>query len=339
MITVENLTKSFTDRSGTTLALDNVTIDVPPGSIFGIVGPTGSGKSVLARVISLQERPDHGAVRLDGANVLTLGGGQLRAARRQIGVVPPQSSLLRQRTVAGNIALPLEQAGIDGPQRRTKVGELLDLVGLTDRAADPFEELSQGQRARVAVARALANNPAVLLADDPAGALESGAAGSVLTVLDRVRAEKGVTVVLTTQDAGPVRRICDDVAVLDAGRVVEQGSLLDLIANPDSRGRRRAAPAGADPRRWLRQRGRGGADRFRRRRRAAARGGRPVRRGAQRALRRHHPDRRHPRGPVRTGCERPACRRRPGLDRRRGRRGAPGGSGTPDRRRVISVCT
>ncbi|HWE88042.1 MAG TPA: methionine ABC transporter ATP-binding protein [Pseudonocardiaceae bacterium] len=234
MITVENLTKSYLGRTGTVTALDDITLDVPEGTLCGVVGPVGAGKSTLARLVGLQERPDRGAIRVGGTNLMALAASQLRGVRRQIGVLPATSTLLAQRTVAGNIAMPLEQAGVDGPQRRARVAELLDLAGLTDRAGDLPGTLSTGQRQRVGVARTLATGPAVLVADEPTDGLDAQDAAGVLTVLDRVRAELGTTVVLATKDSGVVRRLCDDVAVLDGGRLVERGSILDLIADPDS---------------------------------------------------------------------------------------------------------
>src|SRR5207302_1744839 len=146
-----------------------------------------------------------------------------------------RDSLLAQRTAAGNIALPLEVAGVPGPQRRSHVADLLDLTGLTDKAATYPDQLSCGQRQRVAVARALAGTPSVLLADDPTKALDAGATDSVLTVLDRARSELGVTVLITTDDTAVVRRIADDVTVLEDGRVIEQGKVLDLVSEPGSR--------------------------------------------------------------------------------------------------------
>jgi D-methionine transport system ATP-binding protein len=234
VITVENLTKSFTSRNGTVVALDDVTLDVPEGTLCGLVGPSGAGKSTLARCVTLQERPDRGTIRVGGTNLLALGNNQLRLLRRQIAVVPPEGSLLAQRTVAGNIALPLEQAGVDGPHRRARVAELLDLAGLTERAASQPEDLSTGARQRVAVARALASGPSVLLADEPTAGLDHGETTAVLTVLDRARAELGVTVLLVTKSSDVIRRICDDVAVLDGGRLVERGKLLDLALDLDS---------------------------------------------------------------------------------------------------------
>ncbi|HJQ45035.1 MAG TPA: ATP-binding cassette domain-containing protein [Amycolatopsis sp.] len=232
MITVENLSKSFPGKNSPVLALRDVSLEVGAGSIFGVVGPAASGKSTLTRCVALQEKPDRGVVRLDGLSTAGLDGRRLREVRRQVAVLDPV--LHAERTAAGNVAAPLEQLGIDGPQRRTRVGQVLDVLGLTQRAGQRPAELTPGQQRRVALGRALAAGPAVLLADEPTGGLGNEEAGAVLTVLDRARAELGVTVLLTTQDGSVVRRVCDDVAVLDSGRVVESGTLLDLLTNPAS---------------------------------------------------------------------------------------------------------
>ncbi|SDD04007.1 methionine ABC transporter ATP-binding protein [Actinokineospora iranica] len=242
MITVENLSKSFLGDTGPVVALEDVTLDVPTGTITGVVGPSGSGKSTLARLVALQDRPDSGVIRVDGFNTAALDPRRLRAARRRIGVVR-HGDLLPQRTAAGNIALPLEQAGVDGPQRREKVGTLLDLIGLTDKAAFYPDALTPGQQARVAVARALVGDPGLLLADDPTKDLDPDAEAGVLTVLDRARAELGSTVLVVTDDAGVVRRIADDVALLEGGRVQESGHLLSLVQDPGSQVAQALLPA------------------------------------------------------------------------------------------------
>jgi D-methionine transport system ATP-binding protein len=234
VITIENVSKSFWGRTGNVVALDNVSLEIGAGAALGVVGPAASGKSTLARCVSLQERPDAGVVRLDGLNTATLDTRRLRATRRQIGFVAGETQLFKQRTAAGNIALPLEQSGVDGPQRRARVGRLLDLIGLTDKAAAYPDDLNEGQRRRVAVARALVGEPAVLLADDPTADLDTDGTAGVLAVLDRARAELGVTLLVATQDTSVVRRICDDVALLDAGKLVEHGNLLDLLRDPES---------------------------------------------------------------------------------------------------------
>jgi D-methionine transport system ATP-binding protein len=235
VITVENLSKSFPSNGNPVVALRDVSVDIDAGSLFGVVGPAGSGKSTLARCIGLQERPDRGVVRLDGLNIGTLDGKRLREVRRQVGILDANPELHAERTIAGNIAAPLEQLGLDGPQRRTRVGNLLDLIGLTQRAGQQPGELTTGQRRRVAVARTLAAGPAVLLADDPTSGVEPDEAGGVLAVLDRARAELGVTVLLTTPEAAVVRRVCDDVAVLEEGRLIERGKVLDLVSDSSTR--------------------------------------------------------------------------------------------------------
>lgn len=235
MITVEKLTKTYLRPEGRVTALDEVTLDVPDGSLLGIAGASGAGKSTLARLIALRERPDRGAIRLDGSDLVGSDGGPAPALRRQVTAVPDAGELLRQRTAAGNIALPLEQAGLDGPARKERVARLLDLVGLADRAGARLDALSGGARQRVAVARALSTGPSVLLADEPTASVEQAEAGAVLTVLDRVRAELGVTVLLFTGDGAALRRGCDAVALLDGGRLLEHGSLYDLGTDPASR--------------------------------------------------------------------------------------------------------
>ncbi|HLU55949.1 MAG TPA: methionine ABC transporter ATP-binding protein [Pseudonocardia sp.] len=246
MITVENLTKTFAGPTGPVRALDDVTLEVAAGTVCGVVGPSGAGKSTLARCIPLLERPDSGAVRVDGTDLVALRGAALRDERRRIGVVPQGDSLLRQRSVAGNVALPLEAAGAARAERAGRVAELLELVGLADKANAYPDQLSGGQRQRVAIARALAARPRVLLADEPTSALDPTTTESVLDLLERARAELGVTVLVVTHDMAVVRRICSTVAVLDHGRVVEHGSVLDLVTRPGSRTAAALLPATDD---------------------------------------------------------------------------------------------
>lgn len=237
MITIENLTKTFPSERSTSevlRALDKVSIDIEEGSVCGVVGSSGAGKSTLTRCVSLLETPDAGEIRVDGTDLLSLHGKSLRSARRQIGVVSQGDSLLRQRTSAGNVALPLESARMEAPRRRQRVAELLDIVGLSDKGNAYPDQLSGGQRQRVAIAQALAAKPSVLLADEPTSALDPETSGSVLTVLDRVRSELGVTIMVATEDMSAVRKICDDVVLLESGTVAEQGKILDLVAETGS---------------------------------------------------------------------------------------------------------
>lgn len=241
MITVENVSKSFSVSGAHVMALRDVNLAVGAGSLYGVLGAAGAGKSTLARCVGLRERPDRGVVRFDGFAASMWEGRKLWDARRQVAVLEPR--LLPQRTAAGNVAAPLERLGVDGPQRRSRVATVLDLVGLSRGGALHPHELTEGQRRRVALARALVTSPAVLLADDPTDGVSADESGAVLATLDRARAELGATVVLTTKDASVARRVCDDVALLDAGEVVESGTVLSLLARPDSRVAHELLPA------------------------------------------------------------------------------------------------
>ncbi|TCP56379.1 D-methionine transport system ATP-binding protein [Tamaricihabitans halophyticus] len=228
MITVENLTKSFPTSTGSVRALREVSLSVSAGAVYGVLGAPGAGKSTLTQLLALRERPDSGVVRFDGVPTAGLSGKALRDVRGSLAVVDSAARFHPERTVAGNIAAPLEQSGMAGPERRDRVGTLLDLAGLTGRANELPGELSVGALRRAAVARALTSKPTVLFADDPTDGVPSAEQAAVLTVLDRARAELGSTVLVTTPDAGVIRRICEDVALLDGGAVVAEGALLDV---------------------------------------------------------------------------------------------------------------
>ncbi|EHR63135.1 methionine ABC transporter ATP-binding protein [Saccharomonospora cyanea] len=232
MITVENVSKSFTSADSPVVALRDVNLTVNAGSLFGIVGPAQAGKTTLARCVALRERPDRGTVRYDGMDTSRLAGRKLWGAQRQVAVVDP--ALRPERTVAGNIAAPLERMGVDPDRRRSRVGTLLDVIGLSRAGARLPSELTAGQQRRVALARALATAPSVLLADDPTHGVGGEESAAVLSVLDRARAELGATVIVTSRDADIARRVCDEVALLDRGRVVESGTLLSLLGKPGS---------------------------------------------------------------------------------------------------------
>lgn len=235
MITVEHLSKSFLADDAPVAALRDVSMRVDAGSLHGVVGPSGAGKSTLANCLTLAERPDRGVVRLDGINTGSLDERGLRQARRHVGSVGATSRLNAERTVAGNVAEPLERRAADGEQRRRKVGDLLDLVGLAQYGTTHPGRLGTAQSRRIALARALVTEPVVLLADGVTAELDYDESTAMLTVLDRVRGELGTTVVLTSRDIGPVRRVCEDISVLDGGRLVETGTVLDLLSDPTSR--------------------------------------------------------------------------------------------------------
>lgn len=215
-------------------ALSGVDLTVERRCIQGVIGISGAGKSTLLRCICALEKPDDGRILIDGLDLAHLDGAELRAARRKLGVIFQQLNLLRSRTAAANIALPLELSGIAKPRIRERVAELLDWVGLEEKASQYASQLSGGQRQRVAIARALSLNPSVLLADEPTSALDTETTASVLDLLGRVRKEFGVTILLITHELGAVRAICDRVAVLDAGRVVEEETVEELMTRPVS---------------------------------------------------------------------------------------------------------
>lgn len=233
-ITIESLHKRFPHQGGWMSALSGVNLTVEPGSIQGIIGFSGAGKSTLIRCITRLEEPDEGRVMIDGLDLAHLHGAELRAARRRLGVVFQQLYLLRSRTAAGNIALPLELAGVPVSQIRERVRELLAWFGLEEKAGQHPAQLSGGQRQRVALARALALSPTVLLTDEPTSALDPETTASVLRVLRRVRDELGVAIVLVTHELAAVRAICDRVAVLDSGRIAEEGAVQLLLQRPTS---------------------------------------------------------------------------------------------------------
>ncbi|WP_270024849.1 methionine ABC transporter ATP-binding protein [Solirubrobacter phytolaccae] len=232
MLEISGLRKTFPNG---VVALDGVDLVVPKGEIVGVVGRSGTGKSTLIRCVNRLEEPTAGTIHLEGEDITKMRGAQLRAARRQIGMIFQQFNLLSSRTAAENVALPLEIAGVGRAERRRRALELLDLVGLGDRGASYPSQLSGGQKQRVGIARALASEPALLLSDEATSALDAETTNSVLDLLRTINAELGLTVLLITHEMDVVRRACDSVALLDAGRVVEHGPLGEVVGRPDSR--------------------------------------------------------------------------------------------------------
>lgn len=239
---MRDLTKVFDSRGATVTALDAVALTVPRGEIHGIVGRSGAGKSTLIRCLTGLERPTSGEVVVAGEDITSLRGEELRAARRRFGVVYQHANLLDSRTAADNVALPLEIAGWDKAKRDARVAELLDLVGLADRAQNHPGQLSGGQQQRVGIARALAAGPEILLCDEPTSALDANTTGSILALLRELRDRLGITVVIITHEPSVVREICDAVTLLGDGAVVEQGRLSDVIADPTTRLHRELIP-------------------------------------------------------------------------------------------------
>lgn len=235
MITLDSVTKVYADRGKHVTAVDNISLQVESGEIFGILGRSGAGKTTLLRCLNLLERPTSGTITVDGVELVSMSRKDLRAARQRIGTVFQHFNLMSSRTAAENIAFPLAVNGMSKAQRTARVGELLDLVGLADRGGNYPSELSGGQKQRVGIARALAGDPSVLLSDEATSALDPATTEQILDLFKQVNEATGVTVVLITHEAEVVRRICDSAALMEAGRFVEQGPLLQLVGNPDSR--------------------------------------------------------------------------------------------------------
>ena len=219
-------------RRGEVRAVDEVTLDIREGEIFGVIGHSGAGKSTLVRLINALERTTGGDVVVDGVALGALNEARLRPVRAGIGMVFQQFNLLGSRTVAGNVAYPLEVAGWSRAWRADRVAELLDFVGLSDKAGVHPSALSGGQKQRVGIARALATNPRILLADEATSALDPETTRDVLDLLQRVNRELGVTVVVITHEMDVVRSICHRVAVMDRGRVVEVGEAYQVFSAP-----------------------------------------------------------------------------------------------------------
>ena len=248
MIRLHDVHKHYRLRDGREVrALDGLTLDVPAGSVHGVVGTSGAGKSTLVRCLTALERPTSGEVRVAGQDLTALGARELREARRAIGMVFQHANLLEQRTAAQNIAYPLAMAGVPRGERHETVARMLELVGLADRGSSYPAQLSGGQQQRVGIARALADQPAVLLCDEPTSALDPETTRSILELIRDVRDRLGVTVVIITHEMSVVRAVCDSVSLLEAGRVVESGPIEDVVADVASRLSRELVPAPAVP--------------------------------------------------------------------------------------------
>ena len=234
MITFTDVRKVYNQGTQKVVALDGVSLHVKPGEIFGVLGQSGAGKSTLIRCVNQLEKPTSGSVLVDGQEITKLSGNQLRRARQHIGMIFQHFNLLSCRTVAENIAFPLEVMGYSRIQRRIKVEELISLVGLQGKADAYPAQLSGGQKQRVGIARALAGEPKVLLSDEATSALDPQTTRSILDLLRGLNKRMGLTILLITHEMGVVKQICDSVAVLNAGKIVEKGYVTDLIAKPES---------------------------------------------------------------------------------------------------------
>lgn len=235
MIEIRQLTKIFEDRTQRVTALEQVELTVQDGEIFGIIGMSGAGKSTLLRCLSMLEKPTAGQILLDGEDLAAMSGAQLCKMRRRMGIVFQGYHLLMQRTVEENIAFPLKlEKGCDKAAARRRAAELLEIVGLADKAQSYPSQLSGGQKQRVAIARALATNPETLLCDEPTSALDPMTTRSMLALLKEINRKLGVTIIIITHEMSVVSAICGRVAVIGEGRVAEQGPVSQVLERPQS---------------------------------------------------------------------------------------------------------
>lgn len=244
MIDLVGVRKVYPVKGGAdVVALDNVNLHVERGTIHGIVGQSGAGKSTLIRCLTALEQPTEGNIVVDGRDLATLKGRELREARRRIGMVFQAANLLDSRTAAANIGYPLKLAGVPKAEIDARVEELLALVGLSGRGASYPSQLSGGQRQRVGIARALADTPAVLLCDEPTSALDGESTRQILDLIRRVRDVAGVTVLVITHEMAVVREICDSVTLLGHGRIIQTGTVEEVLSDPTSPLARELVPA------------------------------------------------------------------------------------------------
>ena len=239
MIKIENLSKTFHTADGSVEALKNVSLDIDDGDIFGIIGMSGAGKSTLVRCINFLERPDEGTVTINGVDLGSLREKQLRSLRREVTMIFQGFHLLMQRTCLKNVCFPLELAGYSRQDAHKRANELLETVGLLDKANAYPSQLSGGQQQRVAIARALATNPKVLLCDEATSALDPTTTNSILELIQEINQKTGITVVVITHQMSVVEKICRHVAILDGGEVAEQGEVTDVFSHPRSEAAKR----------------------------------------------------------------------------------------------------
>ena len=247
MIELKNVSKTFDSGTGEVDALRNVSLTIQDGDIYGIIGMSGAGKSTLVRCINLLERPTDGEVIVNGEHLDTMSPARLRAARRDITMIFQHFNLLMQRTCLKNICFPMEISGVKKADAEKKARELLELVGLPDKADAYPSQLSGGQKQRIAIARALATNPKVLLCDEATSALDPKTTRQILELIKDINAKLGITVVIITHQMSVVKEVCNHVAILDEGCVAEEGLVAAVFAAPKSpAGRRLVFPGGVD---------------------------------------------------------------------------------------------
>lgn len=232
MIQVENLCKRFNTKGGTVEAAKNISFSIEKGEIFGIIGLSGAGKSTLVRCLNLLERPTSGTVRVNGKNLTELSEKELRKERQKVGMIFQHFNLLMQRTALDNVCFPMEIAGIKKAEARKKALEYLKIVGLEEKALSYPSQLSGGQKQRVAIARVLASDPQILLCDEATSALDPQTTKAILELIKEINRDYEITVVVITHEMSVVQEICDKVAVLERGALVETGTVEELFRNP-----------------------------------------------------------------------------------------------------------
>ena len=243
IVEIKNLHKTFGGGENQVHALHEVSLAVKPGEIFGIIGLSGAGKSTLVRCINLLERPDEGQVLFHGRNLMDMSDKELRQQRRNITMIFQSFNLLDQRTAIDNICFPLELVGTPKKEARKRAMELLEIVGLPDKANAYPVQLSGGQKQRIAIARALASDPEVLLCDEATSALDPQTTDSILNLLQQINRERGITVIIITHQMSVIEQICHRVAILDHGEVAEVGEVEEVFHNPKTAaGRRLVSP-------------------------------------------------------------------------------------------------
>jgi D-methionine transport system ATP-binding protein len=234
MIRVQNVTKVFETKDGPFTALKNVSFQVGKGEIYGVIGFSGAGKSTLVRCLNYLEKPTSGEILIEDRSLKEQSATELRKERHRIGMIFQHFNLFQSRTVSGNIAYPLKLAKWPKEKINQRVQELLAFVGLEDKAKHYPDELSGGQKQRVGIARALATSPSILLCDEATSALDPQTTESILDLLKRINAEYGITIVMITHEMQVIREICDKVAVMENGEIVEEGSVFDIFSNPQT---------------------------------------------------------------------------------------------------------
>lgn len=239
IISLQNVTKEFDTKNGKVVALKDINLDIDKGDSYGIIGLSGAGKSTLVRTINLLEEPTEGKVLFDGNLLTGLKNKDLNLHRRKISMIFQQFNLLMQRDAIGNICFPMEIAGIPKSEAVAKAKELLKVVDLEDRAHSYPSQLSGGQKQRVAIARALASDPEVILCDEATSALDPKTTRSILRLLRQINEERGITLVVITHEMGVIKQLCNKVAVIEGGEIVERGSVQDVFARPKTKAARK----------------------------------------------------------------------------------------------------